>query len=123
MRVARRVRFESAAEIAPHQFSVLARLDTAPTSVGDLAAQEQISAPSMSRTVTGLDKLGCVERSADPSDGRVVLVALTERGSQVLAVERAHRDAWMSARLEDMSLQEQEILRQATELLERVVAR
>lgn len=123
MRISRRVRFESADEIAPHHFSVLAQLTQAPMTLGDLAEREQVRAPSMTRTVAALVEHELVIRSADDSDGRVVLITLTPLGHTVLARERARRDAWMSQRLEGFTEQEQHVLAQATALLERVVAR
>ncbi len=37
MRISRRVRFESSHDVAPHQFSVLCRLEDAPRTPGELA--------------------------------------------------------------------------------------
>lgn len=123
MRVSRRVRFESEGELAPHHFSVLAQLKDAPTTLGALADREQVRAPSMTRTVASLVDAELVARTADPQDGRVALIALTEAGEAMLATERAKRDAWMSVRLEGLTSAEQETLRRATEIMERVVAR
>ena len=100
MRVARRVRFDADNTIAPHHFSVLVRLHEQPRTLGELAAIEQVSAPSMSRSVGQLAELGYVERAPDPDDGRLVRLSLTPDGRRVLEREREHRDAWMAARLE-----------------------
>ncbi|MGB5951717.1 MAG: MarR family transcriptional regulator [Ornithinimicrobium sp.] len=122
MRVSRRVRFEATQEIAPHQFSVLARLDEGPASLGDLATRERVRAPSMSRTVAALVELGLVERSADANDGRMVWLTLTQRGRRTLETERGQRDAWMATRLMNLSEQDKDTLRAATTLLELVVS-
>ncbi|MGB7449693.1 MAG: MarR family transcriptional regulator [Ornithinimicrobium sp.] len=122
MRVSRRVRFESAEDTAPHQFSVLARLDTQAASVGDLADLEQVRAPSMSRTVAGLEGQGLVRRDGDPADGRVARISLTEAGRRTLQRERARRDAWMAERLEGLAEADRDALRAATVLLDRVLA-
>jgi DNA-binding MarR family transcriptional regulator len=122
MRVSRRVRFESSEETAPHQFSVLARLDTEDASVGDLAHVERVRAPSMSRTVAGLEERGLVRRDGDPADGRVARISLTPAGRDALARERARRDAWMAQRLQGLAAADREALRVATTLLDRVVA-
>lgn len=121
MRVSRRVRFESSDAVAPHQFSVLARLDEAPRTVGELAGIERVSAPSMSKTVAALAGAGLVSRSEDPHDGRLVRLALTDEGTAVLARVRAEGDAWMTARLEDLDEEDRALLRRATELLNQVV--
>lgn len=123
MRISRRVRFEAAGEIAPHQFSVLARLAEQTRTPGELAAIEQVSPPSMTRTVGSLVDQGLVHRAADASDGRVVHLSLTPAGQALLKRERAQRDAWMAARLESLSARERELLRRATDLLGRVVER
>ncbi len=77
----------------------------------------------MTRTVASLVEAELVTRTADPHDGRVALIALTEAGAAMLASERAKRDAWMTARLEGLTSAEQDTLRGATDILERVVAR
>lgn len=122
MRVSRRVRFEATHEVAPHQFSVLARLDEERATLGELADRERVRAPSMSRTVAALVGLGLVERSADSNDGRMVWLTLTERGRATLATERGQRDAWMAKRLMNLSEQDKDTLRAATTLLELVVS-
>lgn len=121
MRVSRRVRFESSDAVAPHQFSVLARLDDSPRTVGELAVIERVSAPSMSKTVAALSDAGLVRRSEDPHDGRLVRLSLTDEGAAVLARVRAERDAWMTARLEDLDAGDRALLRRATDLLNQVV--
>ncbi len=123
MRVSRRVRFETTTQLAPHQFSVLVRLSERPCSAGELADRERVSAPSMSRTVATLVALGFVQRAADSADGRVVVLSLTPLGEQVLAAERAQRDAWMAVRLERLPEADRALLRRATVLLEQVVDR
>lgn len=123
MRVSRQVRFEATTTIAPHQFSVLARLEAGPHTSGELAGIERVSPPSMSRTVGTLADLGLVERSPDPDDGRVVRLALTEEGRGVLARNRADRDAWMAARLAGLDSDERRVLRAATDLLQGVIDR
>ena len=54
MRISRRVRFESSHDVAPHQFSVLCRLEEAPRTPGELADIERVAKPSMTRTVGAL---------------------------------------------------------------------
>jgi len=122
MRVSRRVRFESSDDTPPHQFSVLARLDGQPATVGELAEVERVRAPSISRTVAGLEQQGLVRRDADPADGRVARISLTAAGRQTLARERARRDAWVAERLDRLSAAERQTLRVATALLEEVAA-
>lgn len=123
MRVARRVRFDADNTIAPHHFSVLVRLLPEPRTLGELADIEQVSPPSMSKAVGQLVEQGYVERSADPDDGRLVRLSLTEEGRATVERERAHRDAWMTARLEGLAEADRDLLRRATDLLEELVRR
>ena len=120
MRISRRVRFESTDVIAPHQFSVMARLEDAPRTSRELAGIERVSAPSMSRTVAGLVERGFVLRQADPTDGRQVILSLTPEGLAVLKDSRRRRDQWMAVRLKNLPAHEREILARAAEILSRV---
>src|SRR6476661_1544702 len=99
MRISRRVRFESTHLVAPHQFSVLCRLEDTPRTPGELAEIEKVSAPSMTRTVAGLVERALVERTDDPQDRRQVILSLTESGRALLRETRRKRDAWMSVRV------------------------
>lgn len=120
MRISRRVRFENSSELPPHQFGVLAKLDDAPRTPGELATMERVSAPSMTRTVGGLVERGLVERMQDPQDGRQVILTITAEGRRGLRVVRRQRDEWMTVRVKRLSPQDQEILQQASEILRRV---
>lgn len=123
MRISRRVRFESTDDIAPHQFSVLARLEDGPLTPRALADIEKVSAPSMTRTVGCLVDDDLVERHDDPEDGRRVLVELTEQGREILLAARRRRGRWMSERVHELSPEEQATLAEATEILRRIAAR
>ena len=122
MRISRRVRFESTHLVAPHQFSVLCRLEDTPRTPGELAEIEKVSAPSMTRTVAGLVARGLVERTSDPDDKRQVILSLTGDATAVLRDIRRQRDAWMSVRLGHLTPEEQDILRQASAILTRVAS-
>jgi DNA-binding MarR family transcriptional regulator len=50
--------------------------------VTELAKLAQVSKPTVVHLVNDLERLGYVERSPDPADGRATLVRLTERGMQ-----------------------------------------
>lgn len=122
MRISRRVRFESSHSVAPHQFSVLSRLEGTPRTPGELAEIERVAKPSMSRTVASLVEGGLVLRQADPTDGRQVILSLTSEGRASLKAIRRKRDAWMASRVARLTPEEQEVLARATEILGRVAA-
>lgn len=123
MRISRRIRFESTDEVAPHQFSVLARLEDGALTPRVLADIEKVSAPSMTRTVACLVEDGLVERHDDPDDGRRVLIELTAKGRDAIARARARRGRWMSERVHELTAQEQQTLVEATDILRRIAAR
>lgn len=120
--VSRRVRFDNCHEIPPHHFSVLAKLATGVAdTAGELARIEEVSAPSMTRTVNSLVDAGLVARTADPADGRRHLLTLTPAGAAMVHRTRASRDDWMVRRLQGLSDAELATLREATDILQRVI--
>ena len=88
--------------------------------VGALAGREQVQPPSMTRTVTALADADLVERCANPSDGRQVVVRLTDAGRAVVAADTVRRDRWLSKRLAELSPEERDVLRRAAPLLQRL---
>lgn len=58
-----------------------------------LAEREAVSQPAMTGLVSRLQAAGLVERRADPSDGRAVLVELTAMGRALIQDRRARRAA------------------------------
>ena len=120
MRISRRIRYESADSIAPHQFSVLARLENQPRTPRELADIEKVSGPSMTRTTSTLVDEGLIERTDDPTDRRSVILSLTPHGIRTLKAVRRQREAWMTERMRALTPAEQQVLVEATVILERV---
>jgi DNA-binding MarR family transcriptional regulator len=89
-------------------------------SLGELAAHERVQPPSMTRTVNHLAEGGYVVRRAHATDGRQVVVELTEQGRATLLADRARRDAWLSRRLADLTPEERAVLRKAAPILDRL---
>ena len=86
--------------------------------VGELAASERVQPPSMTRTVNCLEDSGYVTRRRHDTDGRQVVVVLTDKGRERLLADRARRDAWLAQRLRELSPEQRGILRQAAPLLD-----
>lgn len=122
-RISRRVRFEGTHEVAPHQFSVLARLRAAPLTPTRLAEIERVSTPSITRTLNGLQELGLVVRTPHPTDGRQVEVSLTDAGRDLVAATHATRDSWMAERLATLDADQLDAVRRGIEILAEVAAR
>lgn len=59
--------------------------DARPRRVGDLAAELDVSQPTVSDAVATLDKRGLIARDRDPNDLRTTLVTLTSTGRTVAA--------------------------------------
>ena len=69
--------------------STLATLEHGgPKRLTDLAVAEEITQPSMTSLVTQLEQLGLAERRRDRADARVVLVAITRTGRQLIRERR-----------------------------------
>ena len=124
MRLARRMRSERDPdnELLPvGQLSVLGTLKrNGESTVGELAAVERVQPPSMTRTVTCLADGGYVVRRKNETDGRQVVVALSDKGLTTLAADRRRRDAWLAQRLRELTPDERAVLRQAAPIIERL---
>jgi len=71
--------------------------------------------------VSDLEADGLVERRPDPQDRRRALVSLTEQGIATLQAERRQREGWLARAItDDLSPEEQAVLRDAVELLRRL---
>jgi DNA-binding MarR family transcriptional regulator len=88
--------------------------------IGELAALESVKPPSMTRTVDCLERGGYVHRRPHESDGRQVVVELSENGRATLLADRARRDAWLAQRLKELTPDERAVLRRAAPILERL---
>lgn len=124
MRTSRRLRTEATSEsVTPGQFTVLSILSGGQQTLRQLADWEHVQAPSMTRLVNSLEREGLVRRQADPSDGRQVLVELTDAGSEVLRDTRQRRTEWLERRLAGLSTEERKVLREAAGILQRMSAK
>jgi len=94
-----------------------------PHTLGELADRERVSAPSMNRTVNCLQESGYITRSADETDGRKVVISLTDSGRGVVDETARRRDAWVEAALAELSTEEREAIARAAEIMERMAAR
>jgi DNA-binding MarR family transcriptional regulator len=92
-----------------------------PTTVGGLARAEQVSAPTMSRLVSGLERDGFVVREADEGDARAVRVRATAKGTRVLQEGRRRRVAELDELLDGLSDEQLRTLGSAAEIMERVL--
>jgi len=93
-----------------------------PRTIGSLAAAEGVTPPTMTRLVAGMADAGLVERLADESDRRVVRVAATATGRQLLLAGRDRRVAALAAMIAPASPKERRRMAATAEVIERILA-
>lgn len=91
-----------------------------PISLAELAAAEQVRAPTMSRIVDALVRDGMVTRVSNPTDRRMVKISATEEGIRLLDQGRERRVRALTQRLGQLAESERRAIARAVELLERV---
>ena len=121
-RTTRRLRSVTTRKITLTQLSALASIQAAgELTLGELAARERVQPPSMTRVIARLCEEGLVERKTHPSDGRQVLVSLTELGTTMLGAEAKAREAWLARKLSSLTKEERETLKSASSILVRLI--
>jgi len=124
VRISRRLRQEAAGEetgLTPTSTSALASIDRhGPLTPSELARIERVKRPTMTRTLGHLEKLGLVERTPDPADGRSSLVAVNGDGRDRLRRLRRRKNAYLARRMRDLPAADVETLERAAEILDRM---
>jgi DNA-binding MarR family transcriptional regulator len=122
MRLTRRLRRERVDDsLTTTQVSALATIERCGAiSLGELASLEYVRPPSMTRVVAGLEQIDLVRRAAHPTDRRQVVLEVTAAGRHLLEVDRERRNAWLCHRLRELSAEEQQTLRTAAAIIERL---
>jgi len=92
-----------------------------PQSLSDLAAAEQVTLPTMSKLVATMERDGLVRRERDPGDGRIVRLHATAKARRMAERGRERRLAVLESLLGDASAREVEIVREAAEIVDRLV--
>ena len=93
-----------------------------PMSPGELAAHERVQPPSMTRVVVALEGMGLVSRTPHPTDGRQVVIALTDAAETLLADEARAREAWLTGQLQQLTPAERDVLREAAVLMDKLAS-
>jgi DNA-binding MarR family transcriptional regulator len=122
-RLSRRLRQTSiVGEMTLPQASVLSLLEReGPATPGVLATKERISPQSMGAILIALEALGLVSRTPDPTDGRRLVISLTEAGLQVIHGARRQKEERLAQALaNNFTNEEQQVLMAALPLLERL---
>ncbi len=115
----RRVRrLDLALGLTPARLSVLSVLVfSGPKTLGELASAEQVTAPTMTRLVAGLERDHLLRRDPDPHDRRITRVAATPRAARLMQKGRQARIHDLAHTLASLTNEELSILSRATQIL------
>lgn len=91
-----------------------------PMSAGDVAAREGVKPPSATRVLAALETAGLISRTADPADGRQVLLSVTELGVTRISEDLRARDAWLAQRIRALGPTDRGNLEDALGVLQRL---
>lgn len=94
-----------------------------PQSLASLAKAEGVKPPTMSKLVAELEHEGLVEKSADPKDGRGLVIAATAQGKKVMLQGRDRRLALLKERLGRLNAGEIARIAAAAPVLLKIAAR
>jgi DNA-binding MarR family transcriptional regulator len=120
LRLARRE--EDGAPIGGPRLSALTFVATSgPVSLAELAAAEQVRAPTMTRVVDSLVADGLALRETNPNDRRAVRISATAAGRRLIEAGQAGRAGAVAARLAQLADSERRALYRGVELMERIL--
>lgn len=123
MRLSRRLRSQRAdTSLTLTQLAALSTLRAkGPLSPGELAGYERVQPPSMTRVLATLEGAGLVTRSKHQTDGRQVIVQVTDEANRILDEEVRMREAWLAQRISELVPDEREQLRRASAIIDRLL--
>jgi DNA-binding MarR family transcriptional regulator len=90
--------------------------------LGELAAAEEVKAPTMSRIVSGLERSHLIEVARDRADARRMSIRASAKGARLLQAARQSRIASLAAQLQMLPPKEFANLQHAAEILCRLLA-
>ena len=110
------------ARIGPARLSALSVLVFGgPMALGQLAAAEQVKAPTMSRIVAGLKRSGLAKIETDKRDARRIRVTATAKGERLLQQARTRRIRLVAETLDGLTEADLDTLLRAAKLMELAV--
>jgi DNA-binding MarR family transcriptional regulator len=115
-------RMRDDAELPPRLGAVLGTLDRdGPATTSDLAVAQRMRPQSMASTIGELVARGCVQRRPHPTDGRKLLIELSDVGRDALRAQREQRVGWLAGAIaEQFTPAERAALADSVELLRRL---
>ena len=122
-RLQRKLRQVQLGGLSSSQVSALASVQRlGPVRLGDLAAAEGVTGPTLTKIVAHLEAIGLVARRADEADRRAARITLTAEGRERLARIRSDRDAFLEHRLRDLDPEARAVLAAAVPVLRALAA-
>lgn len=123
MRLSRRLRSQRAdTSLTLTQLAALSTLRAkGPLTPGELAAYERVQPPSMTRVLATLEGAGLVARTKHATDGRQVIVQVTDQAVGLLDDEIRMREAWLAQRMNELSPDDRDQLRRVSAIIERLL--
>lgn len=89
--------------------------------IGDLAAVDHCSQPTMTTQVRRLEDAGLVSRTVDPGDARAVRIKITPQGLDTLNAVRRDRAAAIEPQLARLGAADRDVLAQAVAVLRQLL--
>lgn len=121
-RLNRWVTHEVSSDLPAAQLRLLALIgELGPARVGELAAADHCSQPTMTTQLNRLERAGFIARRSDPSDARAQRVELTDTGAEVLDDTRSARGEFLDSQLDRCPTSHREELVAAVDTLERLL--
>lgn len=87
---------------------------------GQLAIKERIQPPSMTRIITALSIMGLIDRNAHPTDGRQLIISVSESGRRLLDGE-GEFDSWLPVALEPKNDADRAAIRRVNEMISEIL--
>ena len=107
--------------VGPARLSALSVLVFAgPLRLTELARNEQVRPPTMTKVVAGLETAGLVRRRGDAEDARAVRLEATARGTKLLQEGRRRRVDRLASVLQGLNADELDVLGRAASIIERI---
>jgi DNA-binding MarR family transcriptional regulator len=126
MALQRRLRREMASGSVPLSDAlVLGAIERrgAAASPGQIAADLLMATSNVAASLRLLEREGLIRRGRDPDDARRVLIEITAAGRRYVSDDRQRRDGWLCEAINaTLSSREQDTLRRAGELMNRLAA-
>lgn len=109
---------DTALGVPPGQLSALSVLVFGgDRTIAELAEADQVTSPTMTRIVDGLERAGLADRRPHPQDGRAVLVRASKKGRRVMERGRQQRVDRLTGLLERLDGDDLSAVERAVEAL------